>query len=157
MRHRDGRPVISSNWTGDDFKSRQTVESKYTQAAEMKKNIRFYSLVSACICLFVAMLNLMIYRFRVPTMFREFKFGMIGHVVEIWLILSACSTAYFSVQGKNSTNIPIRIIAMTICIISLISFVLLIIFWSIDLKNMPWYYAFFYIAFVINLVPQVLR
>lgn len=142
------------NFDGGDHAYRQKVDNKYKQIAEDKKNIRLYAAISAGITIFMLVLNVIVYRFRIGTIFSEITLAAIGQCINVWLVVTAAILSFLAIQGK--ANPTLLIIATTVCFVAIISFIVLIVFWAIDLTNMQWYQAFFLLGFIINIVPHVL-
>eukprot|EP00483_Globobulimina_turgida_P010991 UN11012 len=142
------------DFDGNDYAHRQKVESKYQELADAKQKIRMYAGISASLGFMLLLLNLITYKFRIGQIFNEITLGAIGHCINIWLVLTSAIVSFLSVQGRS--NPTLLIIATTICFVCIISFIIVIVFWAIDLRNMVWYQAFFLLGFVINIVPHVL-
>ena len=142
------------DFDGNDYEHRQKVESKYQELAEGKKTVRMYAGISAGIGFTLLLLNLITYKFRIGQIFNEITLGAIGHVINVWLVMTSAIISFLSVQGRS--NPTLLIIATTICFVCIISFIIVIVFWAIDLRNMVWYQAFFLLGFIINIVPHVL-
>mmetsp|Transcript_36282 Transcript_36282/g.58233 ORF Transcript_36282/g.58233 Transcript_36282/m.58233 type:complete len:172 (-) Transcript_36282:100-615(-) len=142
------------SFDGGDFNYRQKVEDRYQEVAEAKKTVRMYAAISAAIGFTLLLLNLITYKFRIGQIFNEITLGAIGHVINVWLVLTSAIISFLSVQGRS--NPTLLIIATTICFVGIISFIIVIVFWAIDLRNMVWYQAFFLLGFIINIVPHVL-
>ena len=142
------------DFDGNDFEHRQKVADRYQEVADAKKTIRMYAGISASIGFTLLLLNLITYRFRIGKIFNEITLGAIGHVINVWLVMTSAVISFLSVQGRS--NPTLLIIATTICFVCIISFIIVIVFWAIDLRNMVWYQAFFLLGFIINIVPHVL-
>ena len=143
------------SFDGGDYESRQKVDDKYKAITESKKSIRLYAGISGFVGFFLLLINLITYRFRIGVIFSEITLGAIGHTINVWLVLTSAIISFLAIQGRS--NPTMLIIATTICFVCIISFIIVIVFWAIDLRNMEWYQGFMLIGFILNIIPHVLR
>lgn len=144
-------------WTGDDYDSRHQIDTSYTEAAKLKKRIRLYALTSLGVSMFLYISSLALYGFRIPTMFNEITIAMIGHSINAAAIAFSTIVCYITVLYKKyRDSTMLRTTGLFSCFIGISTFLLALIFWIIDLRNMQWYQAFWIMGFVLNFVPQIL-
>mmetsp|Transcript_105202 Transcript_105202/g.128442 ORF Transcript_105202/g.128442 Transcript_105202/m.128442 type:complete len:173 (-) Transcript_105202:125-643(-) len=139
---------------GMDYDNRMKIDDKYGMITEAKQSIRKFSIINGSVCLTILFLNLLIYKFNVVRLFNDITLAGIGHVINSWLILTSCVVSYIVTKMRNNNTFVI--IAATICFVTIISFVLVIVFWAIDLENMEWYQGLFLILFLGNIIPHIL-